>query len=309
MKVCFFGLGSIGKRHLKNLYTIAREFDIPLEIAALRKTNKLLEDEISSLISNELYDEKILSNDYDIVFITNPTCKHYDTIKAMSDKTKHMFIEKPIFDDKEYVVDDLKLSINGVYYVAGPLRFSNVIQKLREIIIKEKIFCVRIICSSYLPDWRPNVDYRQIYSAHKDRGGGVTIDLIHEWDYLTFLFGFPKKAYSIYGKYSHLEIDSEDLAVYIAQYKDKVVEMHLDYFGREARREIEFFTENGIIIGDLIKNTISFTDGREQIKFGDARNDIYLKEMRFFINNILDKNSFNNINHCYDVLKLALGKD
>ncbi len=63
-------------------------------------------------------------------------------------------------------------------------------------------YCARVICSSYLPDWRPGVDYRTVYSAHKAMGGGVTIDLIHEWDYLVELFGVPQQLYNFKGTYS-----------------------------------------------------------------------------------------------------------
>ena len=58
------------------------------------------------------------------------------------------------------------------------------------------VYSARVLCSSYLPGWRPGVDYRTVYSAHKDMGGGVTIDLIHEWDYLVELFGKPEKMYN-----------------------------------------------------------------------------------------------------------------
>ena len=44
-------------------------------------------------------------------------------------------------------------------------------------------------------------------------GGGVGIDLIHEWDYLTWLFGTPVETYSIQRKISNLEIDSDDVAI------------------------------------------------------------------------------------------------
>jgi len=308
-KVCFCGLGSIGKRHLKNLQIIAREQGIFFETHALRKTDRVLEDEIKEYISKEIFDESQLDYDYDIVFVTNPTNLHYDTIRTMADKTKHMFVEKPIFDRKEYDLETLNLNKSGVYYVASPQRFSSVIQKLREIIPYEKIYSVRVICSSYLPDWRPNVNYRLVYSASKEMGGGVVLDLIHEWDYITYLFGFPQKVFSICGKYSHLEIDSEDLAVYIAEYSDKAVELHLDYFGRIYRREIEIFTKNGTITCELAKNTICFTDGREPIYFEEEKNEMYLREMRFFINNILNNSDFNNVKHSYSVLKLALGRN
>ncbi|HVI42364.1 MAG TPA: Gfo/Idh/MocA family oxidoreductase, partial [Anaerovoracaceae bacterium] len=241
-------------------------------------------------------------------FVTNPTNLHFKTIQELAGKTTHMFIEKPIFDHGEYKISDLKLNANGVYYVAGPLRYSGVIQRLKKILSEEKIFCIRAICSSYLPDWRPDTDYRLNYSARKDQGGGVAIDLIHEWDYLSYLFGFPQAVYCMKGKYSHLEIDSEDIAVYIAAYNDKVVELHLDYFGRTPRREIEIFTDKGTITGDLIRNAISFTDDRQQILLEEDKNDIYLNEMRFFMDQISRNQSFNNMEYCYSVLNIALGK-
>ncbi len=308
MKVCFFGLGSIGKRHLINLSAIADKKNINMHVHSFRKTLSPIDNEIKDLVEKIIYSEDELENDYDIVFITNPTNMHFDTMKLMENRTKHMFIEKPIVDYKEYKFDELKLQDGGVYYVAGPLRFSGVVQKLKKIIKDEKIYCVRAICSSYLPDWRPTVDYRKVYSADKEEGGGVRADLIHEWDYITHLFGFPEEVKCVYGKYSHLEINSEDIAVYIARYTDKVVELHVDYFGRVPRREIEIFTQNGTITGDIINETLKFSDGRDSIKLSIDKNTMYLREMEFFIDNIIQNSGINNVNLCKDVLDLALGR-
>ncbi len=308
MKVCFFGLGSIGRRHIKNLSTIADKKNINLHVHAFRKTLNPIDNEIEDLVEKIIYSETELENDYDIVFITNPTNMHFDTMKLMENRTKNMFIEKPIVDYKEYNFNNLKFQDDGVYYVAGPLRFSGVIQKLKNIIRDEKIYCVRVICSSYLPNWRPTVDYRKVYSADKAQGGGVRADLIHEWDYITHLFGFPEEVKCIYGKYSHLDINSEDVAVYIARYTDKVVEVHLDYFGRVPRRQIELFTERGIISADIINETIKFSDERDSIKLSTDKNAMYLKEMEFFLDNIIQNSGMNNINVCKDVLDLALGR-
>lgn len=309
MKICFFGLGSIGRRHLKNLHAITAEKNISLEIHAFRNSARASEKDISTLISKEVYSEKDLPDDYDAVFITNPTNMHYKTIQLIQNKTKNIFIEKPLFDDRHYNLKSLEFKTEGTYYVAGPLRYNNVIQKLKDIVNAEKIYSIRAICSSYLPDWRPEADYRKIYSANREQGGGVTLDLIHEWDYITYLFGFPHRIQSLSGKFSHLEINTEDLAIYIAQYQDKLVELHLDYFGRKPRREIELLTETGTIIGDIIGGTISFTDGRDTIVLGKETNDMYIKEMDFFLNKVINNVSFSNIEHCYKVLILALGRD
>ena len=308
MKICFCGLGSIGRRHLRNLCRVAAEQNLTLELHALRKTEKMLEDDISALLTRQITDESGLDSDYDIAFVTNPTALHFDTIRLMSGRAKQFFIEKPIFDGLAHSTQELGLNAAGVHYVAGPMRYSDVVQRLAGLAGEETVFSARAICSSYLPDWRPGVDYRRVYSTQKALGGGVDLDLIHEWDYLVKLFGFPQRVYSISGKYSHLEIDSADLAVYIAEYTDKAVELHLDYFGRVPKREIELFTRNGTITGDFIANTISFTDGRAPLYFTQSDDDLFLAEMRFFMNKVLSGQSYSNIDHCVRLLGLALGK-
>ena len=96
LKVCFWGLGSIGKRHLKNLVRISEKFNLKLEIHAYRKTNTELPNDISNLIDNQIFEIDYLSHDYDITFITNPTSEHYKTMEIMANRTKSFFVEKPI---------------------------------------------------------------------------------------------------------------------------------------------------------------------------------------------------------------------
>lgn len=310
MKICFFGIGSIGKRHIINLSKVARKLNIELEIHAFRNKNKKLDRDIESLLSQEIFLERNLHDDYDITFITNPTHLHFNSIKLMANKTKHMFIEKPIFEKCDYKISELGLNDNNVYRVATPLRFTNVIKTLKKILVNEDIYSVRVISSSYLPNWRPGIDYRNVYSAKKSEGGGVSIDLIHEWDYITYLFGFPKEVYNLNGKYSHLEISSDDLSIYIAKYDYMLLELHLDYFGRENKRELEIFTKKGKIIGDFLNNSIKFLDNKHDIEFADLNEDMYLEEMEYFLKSVINNNKQeNNIRHAYEVLKIAKGEN
>lgn len=305
MKVCFFGLGSIGKRHLRNFTNICKNKEIDIEVHAFRNTNNTLYDEIKNLVDKEIFIKDDLCSDYDIIFINNPTSMHYETIEFMKDKCKNMFIEKPIFDNVVY--DLKKLDLNeGFYYVACPLRYSNVVECLKDNIDIDKVYSVRAICSSYLPNWRKNTDYRKTYSAIKSQGGGVSIDLIHEWDYLTYIFGFPNNVFNFQGKFSDLEIDSEDLSVYIAKYNDKLVELHLDYFGRTSKREVEIYTDLGCIKGDFINNKVMFDyDKKDIIFYNEDNNYMYEKEMEYFLDCVINKKYKNsNINNAYNVLKL-----
>ncbi|MBQ3393915.1 MAG: Gfo/Idh/MocA family oxidoreductase [Oscillospiraceae bacterium] len=306
MKVLFVGIGSIGTRHLRNLHTVAKERGLELDITALRSSDRKLPDDVSRLIDRQIME--LDDTFYDLAFITNPTTLHYRAIEALRGKAGFFFIEKPIFEDSKWDPADLGLTRENAY-VACPMRYCGAYMKLKEILADKKPFSVRIICSSYLPGWRPNIDYRKNYSAIRALGGGVTIDLIHELDYMTDLFGFPVESYNFKGTYSDLEIDSDDLSVYISRYPDKICEVHLDYFGREYRRTCEVFVSEGTIEAEFGKGSVTLPDGT-YINCNEDANMRFIREMR----NVLDimdgkAENINDVIKARKVLALTLGQE
>ena len=111
-------------------------------------------------------------------------------------------------------------------------------------------------------------------------GGGVAIDLIHEWDYLCYLLGFPNRVQTMQGKKSSLEIDSEDIAIYIAEYANYLVELHLDYFGRKSIRKMEMFCEDDTIEIDLIDQKIIYRNSERVIDLYEDRDSYQKKELK-----------------------------
>lgn len=309
MKICIIGLGSIGKRHTENIVQVLNARKIEYQIEALRSSNSSLPERFSEIISRQYYDVEELPDDYDAIFVTNPTVFHYETIKKTINKTKHMFIEKPIFDSLDYKLSALPLKEDSIYYVACPLRHKNIFKYVKnKIIPNERIILARVISTSYLPLWRKGVDYRYIYSAKRDMGGGVTRDLIHEWDYVLDLFGNPEKIYHTQSHVSNLEIDSDDISVYIAKYSDMILEMHLDYIGHKAERILQLYMNNKRIDIDLIANEIywySNYDLVRQKKF--LEEDFYINELEYFFD-CLDKkiSNVNTITNALNTLKIAM---
>lgn len=312
LKVCFIGIGSIAKRHIKNLNQICihREYNLQIDVVRHSTDSKKLEDEILKIICNTYVSVDDLPNDYDAVFITNPTKCHAETLRFVHDKSAHFFIEKPITSiETMHEIVDFQEKKHKLYYIACPLRYSSVIQYIKREINLDEVISVRSISSSYLPDWRPSCDYRETYSAHKAMGGGVGIDLIHEWDYLVYLFGYPESCSFFSGKNSDLEIDSDDFAIYIAKYDDMSVELHLDYFGRKTIREIMLITEKDTIVGDLVANRITYLKEQKQIDFSEQRNDYQVREMEHFINLLIgeEQQDKSGIKHALKVLRLTQG--
>lgn len=305
IKVCFIGIGSIAKRHIRNLRDIFEERRIRFTIDAFRR-NPIQVEGVNRVYTSEAD----LPLDYDAIFITNPTDQHLEALKVFHNHGKHFFIEKPVVS-REQINDAKQFSLrpDSIYYVAAPLRYNAVIQWVKHNVDPDDVIAVRSISSSYLPDWRPGQDYRQTYSAHKDMGGGVSIDLIHEWDYLTYLFGWPEKVSSMIGRKSLLEIDSDDYAIYIAEFTNMIAELHLDYFGRKTIREIELFTNENTILGDIANNTVTSLRDDKKIDFHEERDDYQKRELIHFIDMVTHKSNVENgYEHGLRVLELTQGR-
>lgn len=315
LSVLFIGLGSIGTRHLRNLDHLCQERGIKLYVDALRHDLRVpLRSGVEELLRNQLLD---LDDDdalphYDIAFVTNPTALHRETLEQVKNRAGALFIEKPIVSRDQIYGSIQKITNPGQKaYVAAPMRWSKVFMETKDYLDEhpdKRPFCARAISSSYLPDWRPGVDYRTVYSANEDMGGGVDIDLIHEWDYLVYLFGMPEKTYNFKGKYSDLEINSNDLSIYIARYPQLLAELHLDYFGRQRKRTLELYFADGTLTADFIENRITFPDGSVEV-YEETTNDWYLKEMDYFLDYVLflDGESINPPAEALNVLEISAG--
>lgn len=303
MKVCFIGIGSIGKRHIRNLKQILGE---NVEIHAYRHhDSKNLTEDMAALVDKEIFNQEDAVEKYDAIFVTNPTIKHFETLKQWWNKANHFFVEKPIYDSLSY--DDSMLDDDKIY-VACPLRYSSVYQYIKKYLKDKKVISARVISSSYLPDWRPGQDYRTVYSARKELGGGVNIDLIHEWDYIIDLFGVPEFTVTYSGKYSSLDITSNDLSVGVAGYTDKLVEVHLDYFGRQTVRTMELYLDDDKILVDYINNTVKFEKGERVVHLEEDANAKYMKEMEYYLQLTAGQaRNVNNMGKAKTTFKIAIG--
>ncbi len=307
MKVLFVGLGSIGMRHFRDFTSLMRMDGRSFQADALRSSNTPITGVTGKSLTRVFHSTDEVPSDYDVIFICNPTSLHYDTLDALKGKASYYFIEKPVFMDISRPISVLNLPDDAVYYVACPLRFSPVLDRIKEIVDANEVAAVRAICSSYLPDWRPGTDYRQCYSARKELGGGVRLDLIHELDYLTWIFGRPDSISSVYGKYSDLEMDVEDLSFYTAVYPDKLLSLQIDYIGKPTRRAVEIVLKSGeTIIGDIANGAVRFLHSGV-IERRRPAEDVRLTEMRYFIDLLDGKaENINDIYNAFNTLELAL---
>lgn len=311
MKVLFTAVGSIGARHVNNLWKTCQNREIDLVIDVIRTTERILDPSLLSKIRREIRNERELDACYDVVFITDITQTHYENILKYESICEHMFIEKPIFDKVDYPIDRIGSFSkgNGIYYVACPIRFTKYVKALKQHVAQHEIYSARIIFSSYMPSWQANRDYTKSFRCFAAKGGGVDVDLLHEIDYMVELFGMPHRVHRVAGKYSNLQMDACDLATYIFEYSDKIVEMHLDYFGRVRNRRTELYAKDDVITVDFNQGSSSFAlENRVDLYGVDLC--FYEDEMDYFIDLILSNEKKKNINPpelAYKILELSKG--
>jgi len=303
MNILIVGLGSIGRKHVESIKILHPD----VSIFALR--SNVGADKYPGVINIYSYNDLNIK-DVNFAIIANPTSEHKKTIAVLKEYNIPLFIEKPIHTslDIKGLVDTI--NENGVLtYVACNLRFLDCIKFVKKHVKEHQngiLNEVNVYCGSYLPDWRPNADFKKTYSAIAELGGGVHIDLIHELDYLYWIFGLPNKTKKTFRSQSSLSITSFDYANYILEYDDFCTNVVLNYYRRDSKRNLELVFENETWNVDLLKNEI--TCNSEKI-FSSKQliSDTYKIQMEYFIQCLSDKSeSMNTISDAYNVLKICL---
>ena len=280
MKVLIIGLGSIAKKHIDALRLLYAD----ATIYALRSNQGAgTEDGVINIYSIEDLDTSI-----DFAIISNPSNLHYQFIEMLAKMDIPLFIEKPSVHSLDNIDSLIELieKKHLITYVACNLRFHPCLTYLKEELrnVSRRINELNVYCGSFLPDWRPGKDFRKIYSANASMGGGAHLDLFHELDYTTWLFGFPERSQSLLKSVSSLNIDAVDYANYILEYDSFTASIILNYYRRKPKREIEIVFDDETLTVDLIKNEIRNDLGEQVFKATDFNvKDTYMLQLDYFI--------------------------
>lgn len=306
MKILMIGLGSIGQRHLRNIRRVLGE---EAEILAYRvrglqrtfsdsmqiKENVNLEEEFHIKSFGDL--DEALSQKPDAAFITNPTNMHIPCAIKCARAGCHLFLEKPVSDELEGIGElEAEAEKQGIkIFVGYQNRFHPAVRAVKETLDAGelgRILSVRAVVGERLVTMHTYEDYKDTYMARKDMGGGVvTNQLVHEMDYLYYLFGKPLTVYGVGGTCGNLGIDVEDNCdgIFVMEGKsgDRVaVSVHADFYQSPPSRFIEVVGERGQIKGDLINALVTKTvsDVTEQTAFPEfERNHMFIEELKLFL--------------------------
>ena len=252
MKFLIAGLGSAGRRHLRNLIALGEK-----EIVLLRtRKSTLPDDELAGYPVETDLGEALKRHQPHAVVVANPTAMHLDIAIPAAEAGCHILLEKPVSHSlaRLDVLQKTAERRGSKILVGFQFRFHPTLHKARELIQSNAIgnvLAVHAHWGEYLPQWHPWEDYRQSYAARAELGGGVIVTLTHPLDYLRYLLGEVESLWSFNGRISPLEVDVEDVAEIGLQFQNGAVGgVHVNYFQRPPVHRLEIAGTEGTLRWD-----------------------------------------------------------
>jgi len=255
------GYGSIGRRH----EAVMRGMGAETAVVSRHATN--LSCPVFLSVQEAL---NIFQPQY--IVVANRTSEHLEALDQIEDSGFQgtCLVEKPL---AEQPVSKVR-KYGFLVHVGYVMRFHPLIQQATGILKGKRILSMHAYVGQYLPDWRPDTDYRQCYSAHKAQGGGALRDLSHELDYILLLAGAWQRVAALGGHFSELEIDSDDVYGLLMQTEHcPVVQCQMNYLDHNVRRDCTIQYEGGTLHLDFIGNQLIHNGTTE--KFELERNEIF----------------------------------
>jgi predicted dehydrogenase len=289
VNIVVLGLGSIGVRHVSNLLSMGYK-NITLITQRTDFPTNWPEFSVYSMFEN-------IPDDIDFThaLICSPTARHLnDLIPVIQAGIPSVFLEKPVSHTWEGIEDVMNmLQPHQKIFLGFDLRFDPGLNKINELLKAGaigRVLSATAFVGQYLPDWRPHEDYRLGSSALKAKGGGVLLDLVHEFDYLFWLFGHALTLGAFYQTNPELEIETEDLADVLIKFDSGLTAtLHLDYHQRKLTRYCHITGTNGSLLWDLATKKVLYTDEKGNIQTFDfkdfERNDRFVRIIQSFMQN------------------------
>jgi len=253
------GLGSIGRRHARVIHQAWPD----IELSVMRSGLGLDSPELA-LMSHQFSDlDAAIAWKPDASVIASPAPFHQQQALALARQGIPILIEKPVGIGSESMQawdELLQLSRDVPVLVGYVLRQDPCAAHIKEKIERRelgKVLEADFYCGSWLPEWRPNTDYRESVSSRRSLGGGVLLELSHELDLAGWFFGEFELAFASLQQSGLLDIDVEDQVLLVGRSDVcSLVTIRLNFCTQPSRRRVVIRCERGEINWDVLTGDI-----------------------------------------------------
>lgn len=262
MKFLVVGLGSMGKRRIRNL--IALGYDAKTIAGLDIRSERCVEAESLYAISSfESFTHAIREfGPQAIIISTDPSC-HMDYAEPAFDLGLHCFIEASVTELERIKNLCNKLKNSSVVIVpSNTMRYYPGPSLIRQIIEKELIGKPLILnyhTGQYLPDWHPWENIEDFYVSRRETGGAREI-VPFELAWINEIFGNPEPICGVKDKLAAFQADIDDIYCCLFRYPNGMIaNVTIDVISRpKATRSLMILGSEGKIIFDGDKNSVRY---------------------------------------------------
>jgi len=230
----------------------------------------------------------------DTVLVTAPSSMHVELAIVGARNGCHLFIEKPLSHTLDGVGDLLETVKRQtlITMVGCNMRFHPgpaLVKRLIDEGVVGNVLAARVKTGSYLPEWRPGMDYRDSYSASVRMGGGALLDCIHEIDLALWYLGPGRVAGSAIRRADSLGLEVDGLAELLVQHdRGALTSIHVNFVQRDYKRCCQVIGEKGTIYWDFAAPAVEVHTSQTTARRYDLDpnwnvDQMYLDEMSYFI--------------------------
>jgi predicted dehydrogenase len=259
VKFLVIGLGSMGKRRVRNMQALGHQvagFD-PREDRRIEATTKY------NIPVFESYESGLEGFAPDGLVISTSPSHHMQYAFAAVDKGLPCFIEASVVDADKVL--ELSRRVAGTSQVVAPsctMRYFPGPKLVKDILgrgLIGKPLNFNYQTGQYLPDWHPWEDIQSFYVSARETGGGREI-VPFELTWLNDLFGDPDPVACLRSKVTDMDADIDDIYHCLLRYPGNFLgNMTVEVVSRpKATRELRILGSDGILVMSADENCVRY---------------------------------------------------
>lgn len=249
MRFLIVGLGSMGKRRIRNLFALGERDIIGFDPRSDRRQEAVGRYGIGTC---ERIEDGMVA-DPDALIISTPPDTHTPYMLMAARQGKHFLVEASVLDDGLAEVEAESRRKGVVAAASCSMRFHPAIRKVKDMLDGGTIGHVLAFThhyGEYLPRWHPWEDYRDFYVSRRLTGGCREI-VSFEFVWITWLCGEVDAISAFKGRVGDLKVDIDDVYQIILRFTSGCLgHMQVDVLQRFGYRQSRFVCSEGVISWD-----------------------------------------------------------
>jgi predicted dehydrogenase len=266
MRFLVVGLGSMGKRRVRNLQALGHT---SLTGYDPRKDRREEASSRYGIDTYESFEQALAQGAPDALIISTDPSSHMDYAMPAAEKGLHCFIEASVVDGDRIAQLCNQIGNSGTVIVPScTMRYYPGPIKIRELLgqgMLGKPLNLNYLTGQYLPDWHPWEHIQNFYVSRRSTGGGREI-VPFELTWLNEVFGSPQPLACVKGKVTDMAADIDDIYHCLLRYpQGMLANITVEVISRpKATRELHILGSEGRLVFSSEENCVRY------IRVGDS---------------------------------------